>query len=118
MLDPSRCRSRPLRNLSWSAAALYRQYVKVERHWWNGSLSPRGRRDVFIRSDGLQWEVTAQAGGIDGRTRIHVCPGRATAEILASAWRGAGGDWREVNPADEAEERPRHSFWPSTRAVS
>ena len=105
-------------NLSWSGPALYGQLVKVERHWWNGNLSARGRRDVFIRSDGQQWEVMAQAGGIHGRSRIHPCPGQATAEILASAWRGSSADWREMDPEDDAPERPRRTFWPSTRAVS
>jgi hypothetical protein len=89
----------------------------VERHWWNGSLSPRERRDVYIRRDGQQWNVMAQVGGVHGRSRVHHCPGRATAEILASAWRGAGAGWREV-PADDADERSQESFWPSTRAVS
>jgi hypothetical protein len=79
--------------------------VKVERHWWNGSFSPRERRDVFIRSDGQQWDVMAQVGGVHGRSQVHRCPGRATAEILASAWRGADAGWREVVPVDEAEER-------------
>jgi hypothetical protein len=86
--------------------------MKVERHWWNGSLSPRARRDVYIRSDGQQWDVMAQAGGSQGRTRIHRGPGRATAEILASAWRGAG-EWREMDPADAAAQ-PRRAFWPRT----
>jgi hypothetical protein len=91
--------------------------VKVERHWWNGSLSPRERRDVFIRSDGQQWDVIAQVGGVHGRTRVHVCPGKATAEILASAWRGASVDWREVVPADDAENRSRETSG-RRRAVS
>jgi len=98
-------------------AALYGRHVKVERHWWNGSLSPRGRRDVFIRNDGLQWDVMAQVGGVHGRSRVHPCPGRATAEILASAWRGADAGWREVGATDDVGA-PAGPFWPSTRAVS
>ena len=98
-------------------AALYGRHMKVERHWWNGSLSPRGRRDVFIRNDGLQWDVMAQVGGVHGRSRVHPCPGRATAEILASAWRGADAGWREVGATDDVGA-PAGPFWPSTRAVS
>jgi hypothetical protein len=105
-----------LRHLPRSDAALYGQQVKVERHWWNGSLSPRDRRDVFIRSNGQQWDVVAQVGGSHGRSRVHRCPGRATAEILASAWRGAGADWREV-PADDAGE-PSTPVRSTTRVVS
>jgi hypothetical protein len=89
----------------------------VTRHWWNGSVSARGRRDVYIRSDGQQWEVMARAGGDDGRSRIHPCPGRTTAEILASAWRGSGAVWREL-PTDDAETSSRRTFWPGTGAVS
>jgi hypothetical protein len=92
--------------------------VKVERHWWNGSLNPRGRRDVYIRSDGERWEVVARAGGDPGRSRVHPCPGRTTAEILASAWRGASTEWRELTPPDEAQEHSRHTSWPSLRAMN
>jgi hypothetical protein len=105
-------------NLSYRGVALYGQHVKIERHWWNGSLSPRGRRDVYIRSDGQQWEVLAQTGGDAGRSRIHACPGRATAEILASAWRGAGAEWRELTPADDTQEHSRQTVSPSPRAVN
>jgi hypothetical protein len=70
--------------------------VRLERHWWNGNRSQVGRRDVYIRTDGQQWEVEAQAGGIAGRSRVQVCPGRTSAEILASAWRGGNAAWREL----------------------
>jgi len=72
---------------------------------------------VYIRSDGQQWEVMARAGGDAGRSRTHRCPGRATAEILASAWRGASTEWREM-PPDEGPEPSRHAAWPSMRAMS
>jgi hypothetical protein len=72
--------------------------VKVERHWWNGNRSALGRRDVYIRSDGERWEVEAQTGGSQGRSKVHVCPGRATAEILADAWLGGRSEWRELAP--------------------
>jgi hypothetical protein len=96
-------------------AGLYGRQVKVERHWWNGSLSPRERRDVFIRSDGQRWDVMAQVGGTGGRSKVHLCPGRATAEILADAWRG-GNDWREV--LVDAPEAAAKAYWPSTRSMS
>jgi hypothetical protein len=72
--------------------------VRIERHWWNGNPSPRGRRDVYIRTDGQRWEVQAQAGGSTGRSKVHLCPGRASAEILASAWLGDRTVWRELVP--------------------
>lgn len=68
----------------------------MERHWWNGNRSSVGRRDVYIRTDGQLWEVEAQAGGIAGRSRVQACPGRSSAEILASAWRGGNAAWREL----------------------
>jgi hypothetical protein len=70
--------------------------VRLERHWWNGNRSPVGRRDVYIRTDGQRWEVEAQAGGNAGRSRVQVCPGKTSAEILASAWRGGYAGWREL----------------------
>jgi hypothetical protein len=70
--------------------------VTVQRHWWNGARSPRGRRDVYIRSDGLLWEVEARAGGEGGWSKVQQCPGRASAEILARAWVGKSPGWREV----------------------
>jgi hypothetical protein len=72
--------------------------VRVERHWWNGNTSLSGRRDVYIRSDGLHWEVEAQTGGEVGRSKIYSCPGRVSAEILAEAWLGGRSQWREIAP--------------------
>jgi len=70
--------------------------VRVQRHWWNGNRSRFGRRDVYIRSDGLLWAVEARTGGADGPSRVQECPGRASAEILARAWIGDRPGWREV----------------------
>lgn len=70
----------------------------MERHWWNGNSNPRGRRDVYIRTDGERWEVEARTGGIAGRSKLHPCPGRASAEILADAWMGGRPEWRELAP--------------------
>ncbi|SBV24828.1 hypothetical protein GA0070620_0269 [Micromonospora krabiensis] len=75
---------------------LYRHLVRIERHWWNGNLSPRGRRDVYIRTDGQRWEVEAQTGGSTGRSELHPCPSRASAEILADAWLGGRPEWRQM----------------------
>ena len=77
---------------------LYGQRVRVERHWWNGTLSSHGRRDVYIRTDGQRWEVEAQTGGGVGRSKVHSCPGRVSAEILANAWLGGRSEWRELVP--------------------
>jgi hypothetical protein len=88
---------RPLR-LACARAVLYGQAVRVERHWWNGNQSSRGRRDVYIRSDGKQWEVEARAGGATGRSKLHRCPSRTSAKILAEAWLGGRPDWRELTP--------------------
>jgi hypothetical protein len=76
--------------------------MTVERHWWNRNTSVRGRRDVYVRSDGESWEVEARIGGVDGRSRVQRCPSLAAAMILASAWRGTGSEWREVSPAGVA----------------
>jgi hypothetical protein len=75
---------------------LYGQQVRIERHWWNGNRSSFGRRDIYIRTDGEVWEVQAQTGGATGRSTTHVCPGLASAEILADAWRGGRPGWREL----------------------
>jgi hypothetical protein len=84
----------------WPAAQAvrYGQAVRVERHWWNGNQSLRGRRDVYIRTDGELWEVEAQAGGSAGRSKLHHCPSRTSAEILAKAWLGGRPEWRELAP--------------------
>jgi hypothetical protein len=53
---------------------------------------------VYIRSDGLLWEVEARTGGEDGRSKVQQCPGQASAEILAGAWLGGRPEWRELVP--------------------
>jgi hypothetical protein len=72
--------------------------MMIEHHWWNGIQTRHGRRDVYILTDGQVWQVTARAGGVDGRSRTQRCPGPASAEILARAWRTGPGGWREVAP--------------------
>jgi hypothetical protein len=69
--------------------------VNIERHWWNGISSPRGRRDVYILTDGERWDVKAQMGGVTGRFKIQECPSLSSATILAGAWRGSSTGWRE-----------------------
>jgi hypothetical protein len=69
--------------------------VIVQRHWWNGSSTARARRDVYIRSDGLRWDVLVQIGGPAGRYRVQECPSGSSAVIVADAWRGSGV-WREL----------------------
>ena len=70
--------------------------MRVEQHWWNGEPGLRRRRDVFIRTDGERWEVEARAGGNPGRSKVHPCPGRHSAEILAEAWMVANMQWRSM----------------------
>jgi len=77
---------------------LYGQRVRIERHWWNGNRSLTARRDVYIRTDGELWEVEAQTGGESGESKVHSCPGRVSAQILADAWLGGRWQWREVVP--------------------
>ncbi|MEU3456583.1 hypothetical protein ABZ671_23720 [Micromonospora sp. NPDC006766] len=72
--------------------------MKTERHWWNGNRTARGRRDVYIRTDGESWEVEARAGGDAGRSKIHECPGRQSAEILARAWMDGQSRWQVIVP--------------------
>jgi len=55
-----------------------------------------GRRDVYVRTDGQRWEVEAQTGS--GKSKVQECPGRISAEILASAWVGSRPEWRELAP--------------------
>jgi hypothetical protein len=55
-----------------------------------------GRRDVYVRTDGVVWEVEAQAGGTLGRSKVQQCPGEASAMILAKAWLGSRPEWREL----------------------
>jgi hypothetical protein len=94
--------SRPRSKIIWlacSLAVLYGQPVRIERHWWNGNRSSRGRRDVYIRTDGQRWEVEAQTGGaVAGRSKVHPCPSRSSAEILADAWLDGRPEWRELVP--------------------
>jgi hypothetical protein len=70
--------------------------MRVDRHWWNGDTSVRGRRDVFIRTDGQVWEVEARVGGGGGRSKTHSSLGQPSAEILAGAWMAGNGQWRLV----------------------
>jgi hypothetical protein len=83
--------------------------MRVERHWWNGDRTARGRRDVFVRTDGERWEVAAQTGGDAGRSKVLTCPGRLSAEILAGAWMGGGSQWQLVPPeaAASPSNQPR-----------
>jgi len=84
--------------------------VIVQRHWWNGSNTARSRRDVYIRSDGLQWDVLVQIGGTAGRFRVQECPSSGSAVIVADAWRGSDTAWRELAPPPQAA-----SFEPDRR---
>jgi hypothetical protein len=72
--------------------------MMVQQHWWNGSSTARFRRDVYIRSDGSQWDVLVQMGGSAGRYRVQECPGHGSALIVADAWRGSNEQWQEVKP--------------------
>ena len=69
----------------------------IQRHWWNGSTTTRGRRDVFIRSDGRRWDVLVRIGGVPGRSRVQDCPSSGAAAIVAGAWRGSEHPWRELS---------------------
>ena len=69
--------------------------VRVEHHWWNGDVR-LARRDVYVRSDGALWEVMAQMGGPEGKSKVQQCPGQASAMILADAWRGSRWQWRKL----------------------
>jgi hypothetical protein len=51
---------------------------------------------VYVRTDGQHWEVEAQVGGEEGRSRVQQCPGRSSAMILANAWLGGKPEWREM----------------------
>jgi hypothetical protein len=69
--------------------------VRVEHHWWNGDVR-LARRDVYVRTDGESWEVEAQMGGPAGKSKVQQCPGKASALILADAWRGPRWQWRKL----------------------
>jgi hypothetical protein len=68
---------------------------RVEHHWWNGDVR-LARRDVYVRTDGDYWEVEAQMGGPEGKSKVQQCPGKASALILADAWRGSRWQWRKL----------------------
>jgi hypothetical protein len=70
-------------------------HVRVEHHWWNGDIRLQ-RRDVYVRTDGEVWEVEAQMGGPQGKSKVQQCPGKASALILADAWRGPRWQWRKL----------------------
>jgi hypothetical protein len=69
--------------------------VRVEHHWWNGDVR-LARRDVFVKTDGSLWEVEAQMGGPQGKSKVQQCPGKASAMILADAWKGTRWQWRKL----------------------
>ena len=69
--------------------------VRVEQHWWNGDVR-LARRDVYVRTDGRLWEVEARMGGPEGKAKVQQCPGKASALILADAWRGPRWHWRQI----------------------
>jgi hypothetical protein len=69
--------------------------VRVEHHWWNGGVR-LARRDVYVRTDGEFWEVEAKIGGPEGKSKVQQCPGKASALILADAWRGPRWQWRKL----------------------
>jgi hypothetical protein len=69
--------------------------VRVEHHWWNGDVR-LARRDVYVRTDGEVWEVEAQMGGPQGKSKVQQCPGKSSAMILADAWRGPRWQWRKL----------------------
>ena len=71
------------------------RHVRVEHHWWNGDNRLQ-RRDVYVRTDGECWEVEAQMGGPQGKSKVQQCPGKASALILADAWRGPRWQWRKL----------------------
>jgi hypothetical protein len=84
------------RHLSRSVnACLKVVQVRVEQHWWNGDVR-LARRDVYVRTDGQLWEVEAQMGGPQGKSKVQQCPGKASALILADAWRGPRWQWRQI----------------------
>jgi hypothetical protein len=70
-------------------------HVRVQHHWWNGGVR-LARRDVYVRTDGEAWEVEAQMGGPEGKSKVQQCPGQASAMILADAWRGPRWQWRKI----------------------
>lgn len=79
----------------------------IQRHWWNGNTTRRGRRDVFIRTDGRRWDVKVQIGGPTGTSQIQECPSSSAAAIVAGAWRGSSPTWREVPlPVQPAAPQP------------
>jgi len=68
---------------------------------------------VYIRTDGVSWEVEARAGGGAGRSKIYPCPGRQSAEILAGAWMGGESRWQVVAPRPADADPPRTAAQPA-----
>ncbi|MFG2041978.1 hypothetical protein [Dactylosporangium sp. NPDC048998] len=41
-------------------------YAETVRRWWNGSWGRLNRRDVYVRTDGVSFEVEVRLGGANG----------------------------------------------------
>ena len=56
------------------------------------------RRDVFLRSDGVQWVVEQRAGGAEGVSHWYELDSEDEAYELIRALLSGDGDWRELTP--------------------
>jgi hypothetical protein len=104
----SRCRT-PVR---------YRGEVKLVARWWNGQHDRTARRDVWLTSDGVAWNVRARHGSATevsyDLTREYEA--RAMVDRLIAA---APGRWKDITtlvrkPRDHAEPAaaPDQDEWP------
>lgn len=63
----------------------------IER-WWNGSWGRLGRRDLWLRTDGVEWQIEARRGGADNEIDVIVRLYDGEEEARAALARVVGGE--------------------------
>jgi hypothetical protein len=76
-------------------------YGTIVRHWWNGSWGRLGRRDVYVRTDGITFELEVRQGGSEGRTWKRIYDELWKADEEAGRHRDPALQWREISRAHD-----------------
>ncbi|MER7276661.1 hypothetical protein ABT369_19680 [Dactylosporangium sp. NPDC000244] len=72
---------------------------RVLHHWWNGSWGRLNRRDVYIRSDGDQFELELRLGGSEGRRWLRTYDTYQNAVTEAEQHMTTDQRWTDVSRA-------------------